>query len=196
MLTATDVATGFTAAWHVLTGRPRPLDGLDLSFTGFWRSFVAPFLVLPLYVLHVMAERRIILDALPEEAAIDGGLFALSRAIAFLADVAAFPLLVAALARPLGITRQYVPLVVIFNWTAPLVALPLALPSILLGTGVMGPEGATLLLLVALVLAIAWRFRAAKAALGGPAGLAAGMVALDFLLSLTLGEAIGRLTGV
>ena len=196
MLSRSEVATGFDAAWRVLLGRPRPLDGLDLSFDGFWRSFAAPFLVLPLYGVYVMAERRLILESLPEGAEIGSGLFLLSRVVAFLIDIAAFPLLMAALARPLGLARRYVPLVVIFNWTAPLIALPLSLPSILLGAGLVGPEGATFFLLFALCLAIAWRFRAAKAALGGATGLAAAMVALDFLLSLVLGETISRLSGI
>ncbi|ESR26985.1 hypothetical protein [Lutibaculum baratangense] len=196
MLNPSEVATGVSAAWRVFLGRPHPLDGLDMTVEGFWRSFLAPLLALPLYVLHVMAEHRLILDMLPEGAAIEEAVFALSRTVGFLADLAAFPLLMAFLARPLGIGRAYVPLIVIFNWTAPLIAVPLSLPSILLGTGMLGPEPATLLLLVALVLAIAWRYRAARAALGGLPAMAAGLVALDFLLSIVLSQTISRIAGV
>lgn len=196
MLSLAEVSTGFHAAVAVLRGRPEALKGLDMTFEGFWRSFMAPFLVLPIYALHVMAERRLILEALPEDAVIAEGLFVASRLVGFLVDVAAFPLLLAALARPLGIVGAYVPLIVAFNWTAPLVALPLALPAILLGFGAIGTGGATVLLLAALALAITWRFRAAMAALGGPTGLAAGMVALDFLLSIVLGEVVSRAAGI
>ncbi len=196
MVTRTEVAAGFTAAWHVFTGRPKPLAGLDMSADGFWRSFVAPFMALPLYVIHVMAEHRLLVGALPEGADVNEWLFLLTRAAAFLADIAAFPLLMAILAKPLGLAKVYVPLIVIFNWTAPLIAVPLSLPSILLGAGMMGPGGATVLILGALVLTMAWRFRAAKAALGGAPGLAAAMVAIDFLLSLVLGETITRFGGL
>lgn len=195
MVNRADVGAGLDAAWAVLVGRTRPLDGLDLSFDGFWRSFAGPFLALPVYAIHVMAEYRLILGNLPEGAQLDETLFLLIRAAAFLADVAAFPLLAALLARPLGIAQAYVPLIVLFNWTAPLIAVPLALPSILLGAGVMGPGAATILLLMALVLAMTWRFRAARTALGDGGGLSAGIVTLDFLLSLVVGQAITGLLG-
>lgn len=196
MLTRSELSAGLGAASAVLAGRERPLAGLDLGFSGFWRSFAAPFMVLPLYLLHVMAEHRLILQNLPEGGEIDETLFVVSRALAFLVDVAAFPLLMAVLARPIGISRAYVPLIVIFNWTAPLIAVPLALPSILLGAGMVGPGMATMLLLAALLLTVTWRFRAAKAALGDAGALSGGIVAIDFLLSLVLGEAISRLAGL
>ncbi len=55
-----------------------------------------------------------------------------------------YPLALALLARPLGLTRAYVPLVVALNWTSLVAAVPVTIPSLLNVLGLVGTETAGL----------------------------------------------------
>ena len=122
--------------------------------------------------------------------------FALTRVLALAIDWAAFPLATALLARPLGFANHYVRLIVAFNWGSPIVSGIVALPAILFAFGIVPQGAASLLLFAALVLTIRFRFITARAVLDCGFSLAAGLVALEFLLSLVLGEAISRIAGI
>ncbi len=193
MLNADDVRRGLTSAWALFLGRREAIRGFDTSFRGFWQSFLAVIFVLPVYVLFVGAERRMILSSQPEGAPFDDVAFALWRLVALAIDWVAFPLLMAALARPLGFAGRYVRLIIAFNWGGPIVAVLMAVPAILLSYAGIGEAGASMLLLVALAAVIRFRFITARAALDCGFGMAAALVATELLLSLVLGQLISRI---
>ncbi|MCT8970825.1 hypothetical protein [Microbaculum marinisediminis] len=196
MLNADDIQRGLTGAWRLFLGKREAIRLFDTSFRGFWRSFLAAILVLPIYVLYVGAERRMIFSALPDGADFPELGFALARLLSLVIDWAAFPLVTAIIAAPMGFASNYVRLIVAFNWGSPIISAMVALPAILFGFG-LAPEGvAQLLLFTALILAIRFRFITARAALECSFALAAGIVALEFLLSLVLSELISRATGM
>lgn len=196
MLSAEDVQRGLTGAWRLFLGKREAVRLFDTTYTGFWRSFLAVILVLPIYVLYIGSERRMILADMPLDAPFDELSFALTRVLALAIDWAAFPLVTALLARPLGFANHYVRLIVAFNWGSPIVSGIVALPAILFAFGIVPQGAASLLLFAALVLTIRFRFITARAALDCGFSLAAGLVALEFLLSLVLGEAISRIAGI
>jgi hypothetical protein len=196
MLSADDVRRGLTGAWGLFLGKREAVRLFDTSFTGFWRSFLAVILVLPIYVLYVGAERRMILSELPDSLAFPEAAFAFTRLVALALDWVAFPLAAALLARPLGFANHYVRLIVAFNWGGPIVSVIVALPAILFAFDMIPEAAAQILLLASLVLTIRYRFITARAALDSGISLAAGLVALEFLLSLVLGELLGRIAGI
>ena len=196
MLTAEDLQRGLTGAWRLFLGKRDAVRLFDTSFRGFWRSFMAIVLVLPIYVLYVGAERRMILSDMPEGALFPEIPFGLTRVLALVLDWAAFPLVAGLLARPLGFARHYVRLVVAFNWGGPIVSSIMATPAILYAFSIVPEVPAQILFLGALIITIRYRFITARAALDSGFPLAAGMVALEFLLSMVLGETISRLAGV
>jgi len=196
MLTGDDVRRGLGAAWQLFLGRRDAIRDFDTSYTGFWRSFLAIILVLPIYVLYVGAERRMIMAETPDPGGFDEVSFALFRLLALVLDWIAFPLVAAVLCRPLGFADSYVRLIVAFNWGGPIVSVIVAMPAILFAFGLIPQFAASLLLFMALVLVIRFRFITARAALDSGFGLAAGLVALEFLMSLVLGELLTRLAGV
>jgi hypothetical protein len=108
-------------------------------------------------------------------------------------DWIAFPLVFAALARPLGLGPRYVPFIVARNWSAVVVT---ALVSTIHAGHVAGllPAGIVPFLLIAAV-AVALRFAyvVAATALAVTARLAIPIVVLDFVLSLTIWTLLGRL---
>jgi hypothetical protein len=194
MLSAEDIQRGLTGAWRLFLGRREAIRLFDTSFRGFWRSFLAIILVLPIYVLYVGAERRMILSEIPN--GFDELGFAMTRLVALALDWIAFPLVAGLLARPLGFAEGYVRLIVAFNWGGPIVSAIMALPAILFAFGLVPQFAASLLLFMALVLVIRFRYITARAALDSGFALSAGLVALEFLLSLVLGEALTRIAGV
>lgn len=196
MLTSDDIQRGLAAAWQLFLGRRDAIRDFDTSYRGFWRSFLAIILILPIYVLYVGAERRMILGDLPDGAAFDEMTFGLTRLLALVLDWIAFPLVAALLCRPLGFASGYVRLIVAFNWGGPIVSVVMALPAILFAFGLVPQFAASLLLFMALVLVVRFRFITARAALECGFSLAAGLVALEFLMSLVLGEALTRIAGV
>lgn len=196
MLTAEEVRRGLGAAWSLFLGRREAIRDFDTSFPAFWRSFLAIVLVLPVYVLFVGGERRLVRAGLPEGAEFDDVSFALWRLVALALDWIAFPLLMAGLARPLGFARHYVRLIVAFNWGGPIVAVLMAVPAILFAYGAVAEGGATMLLIAALILVIRFRFNTARAALQCGFGPAAGLVAVELLLSLVLGQLVSRVAGI
>jgi len=195
MLSADDIQRGLVGAWRLFLGKREAVLLFDTSFTGFWRSFLAVILVLPIYVLYIGSERRMIVGSLPSGMAFDETTFAVSRFGALALDWMVFPLVTALLARPLGFANHYVRLIVAFNWGSPLVSGIVALPAILYAFGIVSQGIASLLLFAALALTIRFRFITARAALDCGFSLAAGLVALEFLLSLVLGELINRIAG-
>ncbi|TCT08796.1 hypothetical protein EDC22_108109 [Tepidamorphus gemmatus] len=193
MLSADDALRGLSSAWALFLGRREAIRGFDTSFRGFWQSFLAIVFVLPIYVLFVGAERRMILSDQPADLPFGDVAFALWRLIALVIDWIAFPLLMAVLARPLGIAGRYVRLIVAFNWGGPIVAALMAVPAVLLSYAGIGEAGASMLLLVALAALIRFRLITARAALDCGFGMAAALVAIELLLSLVLGQLISRI---
>lgn len=188
MLSSEEIRRGLRAAWLLLLDKQEALTLLDTSFNGFWRSFLVIVLLAPVYALYIMAERNMLIS---EFGVMElGAGFWVARIAALLIDWAAFPLAAATIAGALGFSRRYVTLIVAYNWSAPLIAIPLIVPAILVGMNVAGPEIATLLVFLAFGHAIRYRFVTARQVLEGRMGLAAGLVALEIALSLLLGQAL------
>lgn len=185
-----------TAVWNVFRGRREAIGEVDASFEGFWRSFLAVFLLVPLYVPYVIAEIAMLRaeGLLPED--FSPASHALLRTLSIAADWLAFPLLMLALARPLGISRHYGRYIAAHNWSSVIVAIPLALPGILFGFGLVSGGGAGILLIGGLTIFARMRFLVARAALDASVATAAGLVVLDLLLGLALAQMFDRLAGL
>lgn len=196
MLSADEVQRGLSTAWQLFLGKREAVRHFDASFDGFWRSFSVIILILPIYVLYVGAERRLLFADLPEDVDFAELPFALTRLIALVLDWIAFPIVAFLIARPMGFAGGYTRLIVAFNWGGPIVSVIVALPAILFAFGIIPQFAASLLLFLSLILAVRFRFITARAALDCGFGLAAGLVALEFLLSMVLGETLTRIAGV
>lgn len=197
MLSKQEIARSLQGAWLLLFNKPEGLQWFDQSLEGFWRSFRVVFLLLPLFWISSVAEKKLIL----EETDLDIGTFAeadywLSQLTIIGLDWIALPLLMAALAGPLGISRGYVPFVVARNWTSLLAAIPYVLTAILYITGII-PSGVMVLLSLATLLVVLWyRFNVTRLTLQTGVGLTLGVVVLDLILSLVVVEVAGRIWSI
>ena len=191
-----DIQRNLTAVWAVFRGNRDAIRQDDASYEGFWRSFAAIVLLIPLYIAFVMSEIAVIesRDLIPAE--FSPTWHAAVRAISIVIDWVGYPLLMLVMARPLGIASRYATYIAAYNWSSVIISVPLALPGILLGLGMISTGIAGALMLVGLAVFVRMRFVVARAALEVSVATAAGLVLLDFLLGLALAELFDRMTGL
>lgn len=197
MLTSTEIARSTGAAWALFKGDARGLRQFDLSFDGFWRSFGVIVLLIPAIGILIASERLQILGqtAMSPET-FPAGTFVVSRVFGHLLGWVDYPLALALLARPLGLARSYVPLVVALNWMTLIAAVPVTLPSLLHVLGLVSADTAGFLNLIALGVVIRYQFMVTRIATAAPAGFCIGLVALDYVLGVALSAVVTRLAGV
>ncbi|WP_213217829.1 hypothetical protein [Roseibium polysiphoniae] len=193
MLSGQEIARALQGSWMLLRNRPEGMRGFDLSIDGFWRSFAVIFLLVPLFVVSSLAERKLLLD---ETEFLPAGAFWLAQFTSLGLDWVALPLLLAGLAKPLGISAGYVPFIVARNWTSLLAALPYVFVGLLYLAGLIAPGIMVLLSLVTLIVVIWYRFIIARVALQASMSMTIGVVILDIILSLLIGELAGRIWGL
>lgn len=180
-----EIRRSLAGALALARGDVRGMGLFDVGFGGFWRSFAAPILAAPLYLL-LAAQRPRPSDAEGAPAALSLG----GEIVAYLLDIVTFPLLALALTAFLGLGARYVPLVVATNWaTPPQIALFLA--AVTLG-GIAAPLLPTLLL-GATMAALLYQWFVIRTALGTTGGNAAAFVALNVIVGVVLNRALAAL---
>ena len=165
------------AAWRLACFEAKGLAQFNISVDGFWRSFFAAVVALPIYALALIPQ----LDQ-----AADGTLFLIVESIHYAAAWIAFPLLMIPVARFLRLTPRYIPYIIAVNWTSVL-QLVLFLPLNMLAlAGSLQGEGAAFLFTLALTLSCIYRYFVARVALETTLGTALALVALDVVVGLLL----------
>jgi hypothetical protein len=178
-----------SGALLVMLGRPEGLGRLDLSLAGFWRSFAALILVLPLAFIPEWSMANVV----AEEGEVPPGFrdWLFSASVVSLVDWFAFPLLFAFLARPLGLSDRYVPFIVARNWSAVVLAAINALVALPYGIGLTSLGVTTFLVFGALGLTLYLAYQVARVALAISATTACLVVTVEFSLSLVIGLGLG-----
>ncbi len=189
MLDREEITRSLTGAWELFLDRPGAMRLFDVSIDGFWRSFAAVLLVIPSYAFAVLADRQI--AAMDPSAPVQGdGAFLAESIFGLGLDWIALPVILALLARPLGITSRYTSFVVTRNWGAVLGALPFGVIGLLSVLGLVGGELASLLMFAALIVLLRYNYLIARRSLDASLGFAIAIVILDFVVSLTIALAL------
>jgi len=186
----TEIGRSLLASWHVLMGRKDAALALfNLSEQGFWRSFLAFPVALPLYLLAV----RMGIPAMAETDAQKAMLgFVLFKATFMLAlEWVAWIVVVALLLKPLGLAQHFGRYVIVYNWSSPLILALQAVPTFLYFNGLITREAATFIFLFLLGVALYLRWQNARIGLDAPGTLAVGFVLADVLLSIIINRLIG-----
>lgn len=191
MITMTEIRAALDGSWLLLRNRPEGMAFFDQSIHGFWRSFQVVFLLIPFFLLAGLSERQIyFLENLFHPEGFPNRAFWSAQAFGLGVDWIALPLIMAALASPIGISHRYVPFIVVRNWTSLLASIPFTINYILFLLGII-PTGIALLLSLTCVVVVLWyRFLVARIALQATVSLAIGVVVLDILLSLVIAEIV------
>lgn len=185
MPTWPEIARSVDAAWRLARGDASAVDRLDLSVDGFWKSFTAAVVVLPAYVLVLLDQYR--LAGWPAEPWATAFTEGLGYAIGWMA----FPLAAIPLTRLLGLSQRYVPLIVANNWST-VIQVAVYTAVVLLGVILPLPMRATALLTATLAILV-YQWFVIRSALATTNGIAAGLVVIDLLLSVTVSRVLDGL---
>ena len=180
-----EVLRSLYGAYRLAFLDPSGMTHFNLTVDGFWRSFFAAVLVAPGFAVLV-AEKLL---ARPEP--LDLGWAAVVQALAYVLSWAAFPLVALALTQLLGLSRNYVPLIVALNWAAVLqivvflaaVVLGLLLPDVL--------EGLIMLIVTGGILFYQWFVT--RTALQTTGGIALMIILIDLVLNTAINLSAERL---
>lgn len=179
-------------SFRLVAGDRRALATMDASIEGFWQSFSVMVWLAPTVALSILADLRLgeVVGPGRDTSAV---LVIFAGVVNYVLGWIAFPLFLALLGRPLGVTRAYVPWMVARNWTA----IPASLPYVvvvaawllgLLPIRLLGP-----LTLAAIGFSLYCGWRVARLAGDRAFGAAVAYTLVDFLLGLTVETAADRL---
>jgi hypothetical protein len=180
MISLREVFTALYGAYRLARLDKGGLKFFDVTNQGFWNSFYAAVLVAPLYVVLLLIRYSNLHEHVPLIR------FFAIEAIAYVIAWVAFPLLMASLARLLEREAFYIRYIVAYNWAAVLqnaLYIPIAILS---AAGIMSISLANTLGLLAIALIVFYTWFITRTALEVAAGLAAGIVGLDFLLNVLI----------
>jgi hypothetical protein len=196
MIRPEEIVRALKGSWRLLLGEKRAMAWFDTSIEGFWRSFGVMILTLPAPLLELSARR--LLPAVRVEFAeeMQGPLYWTAGILAYVAAWIVFPIVVALLARRLRLTHVYVPYMVVRNWTSILAVAPSFFATLLYYLGLLPEVLLGLLNSLALLFALYYSWRVTRIACAASMSLAAGLVALDFLLTWVIYGVADRLIGL
>jgi hypothetical protein len=179
-LTMDEIGRGLSGSVRLLRKDHHGLSQFDVSVAGFWRSFAAIALAAPALVVGV-AQARIEEGAAGLPVGAPG--LVLHESLPFALAWIAFPVAMIFFVRLMGLEQRYVPFVVAYNWTSVVAAGILALPSLFRVVGLATPALAFVFAIGFGVIVAHYRWFMARAALGVSGGLAAVVVAYDFVVT-------------
>ena len=178
MLSAREAAYSLYGAYRLARLDAGGLAYFDCSLGGFWRSFYAAAFIAPFFTL-LLALRYAdgTMAASPLR-------YAAIESIAYVIAWVAFPVVMLTVVQMLDREKRLVSYIVAYNWAAVLQN-ALYLPILIMGiTGVLAVNVANGLVWLALVLILIYTWFITKTALEVSAAAAAGVVALDLVLSI------------
>lgn len=196
MIDLAEARRSLSGVGRLLVGDPRGLALLDLTIDGFWRSFAVAVWMLPIVVVSVAADVRLLTEAGVDPAAIEPMARFVVGLLTYFLGWAAFPLLLVVVARPLGLGGVFVPWMVARNWSTPVAAVPFVLVTALWLLGIAPDSALAPGTLTSLIFGLYCGFRVARIA-GLQAPFASvGWALLDFLASLVVEVGLDRLIGL
>ena len=191
-----EIARSLSGAWRLFLNRADAMRLFDVSIGGFWRSFAAIILVVPLSVPVAMAERAARLAQPASGLPLSEQSFWSAWLVALTVDWVLFPALLALGAGFLGVGRTYTAFVVARNWGGVIETVPQAVWAALVVAGVLSTEIAQDLYLALLIIVLRYHYLIVRQALQAPVGLAIALVIADFLLSMLIGRGVDLAFGL
>ncbi|MCB1479672.1 MAG: hypothetical protein KDJ62_12550 [Rhodobiaceae bacterium] len=198
MLTIADIRAGLNGASGLMRGDRDAMREFDVSFEGFWKSFFAILVILPVLLLYIHGEwQTLAMTEPPSGDPLDVPqsypAFVLKRLLVSAVDWLAYPLIILAAAGPLGIENRVVPYIVAQNWSTVIVSAVVAAPGIMFGFGLMSGTIAGMMTLALFAFALRYFYLVARIALDAPVSLAIGLVAFNAVSSIFLSQLAMRL---
>ena len=184
MIARHEVLLSLYGAWRLFLRDPRGIEWLDDSVEGYWKSFFCAVVVLPAFVIWISMRNS----------GLEGVGFiriVTVEGIEYVIQWVSWPLIMAYIAPAIGRDDKYISYIVAFNWSAGVyVCIYLIVIGIKL-TGIVSGGGLALIGLVAVIAILTYHWYVARVALEVSGGVAAALVAGEFLLAHMI-DAVGQ----
>lgn len=180
-----EVLSSLYGAWRVLRMDPAALGYFNQSIDGFWRSFFAVVLVLPIAGLITFMDIR---SASPEvlERLGDPDLLLLGRLIGILLAWIAYPVAMIWLSRLLQLSHRYVVYIIVWNWSNVIGAAIYLVLSLLEWIGLLSAGAATGVGIFVFGYVMFYAYLVLRAGLGCATGAAIGLAVFEQLLDFLI----------
>lgn len=183
------VRRSFDAALRLALRDEKAIGAFDMTVDGFFKSFAALLLALPLFVLlnygwaHVIAaiaasDPGALRDASAEFSPLDFSIFA----AIFLGPWVIFPFVALAILKFLRQTSRFTALVIAFNWGRIVILLIQLPPVVLFGAGMISAQDSVLLEMMMVGLTLYYRYFMAQSALQTGWATAMAVALVDLML--------------
>jgi hypothetical protein len=192
MLSLAEIRLSTKGAWDLFLNRPLDLSLYDISISGFWRSFQLIVPIMLFYVIVTFSDYELTRIELAHQGIPEFADFAIAGYVSLVVDWFFFPLALMPFARVLGIADNYVAFVILRNWSQFLMALIATPLFAAFYFDLIGSKLHLLGLLTIMFVFLRYRYIVTRAALECSFGLAVSLVALEFALSMVIGEAFTR----
>lgn len=181
MPSSQEIVGSLYGAWRVLRMDPAALGYFNQSIDGFWRSFFAIVLVVPIFavVTYLGAEA---LPAEEAETAPAAGTLVFIHLLGLLLAWAAFPASMIWLSRMLKLSHRYVLYIIVWNWSNVVSATIFLMVMLLLATGLLSAGLGSALSIFAFGYVLFYSYLVARAGLDCTTGTAVGIVIFEFVL--------------
>jgi hypothetical protein len=201
-MTPSYVLHALTTALRTVRFDGKALDDYDRSFEGFFRSFFAAFLALPIHIFLSLGEVKVLAaaSALSTEGspapAPEGFSYSLGDVFLYALDWVTFPIVMIGVTRLIGAQARYVPYIVAYNWGSFIVLLATVPPYLAYLSGAVPITGFVMLFYVSIAFVMAYRWMLAREVLKINAATAAGIVILDLLVSAVVLRFAAQMLGL
>ena len=189
-----EITKSINGAWRIARMDQNALNYFNMSVEGFWRSFLAVLIVLPLYVVFLVLNLGQLSGMeLPTGSATSKELYVAIKLAAHILGWLAFPIVMIPISRLMDLSQSYVPYIIVWNWSNVLV-MAVILPAVLLfPPSAQSGQSAKLILMAAQITVLFYGYLVARAGLQCKILTAIGVVMLDLLLGLLFNLLAGRL---
>lgn len=175
------------AAFGLVMRDKRAWDKFDLTVEGFYRSFAAFLIVLPMNIIadlisvQVTASESQAKEAVEQAYGVGDAVFS---TVALAVQWTIFPVVMIFVLRFLGLANRYAPLIIAHNWGTIVVYL-FNMPAFLLfAAGFISADDAIGLNLITLIFTLYYRYYTAETALDAGWSVAASTALLGFVLQI------------
>lgn len=176
MISSREILSSLYGTWRLAHLDPQGMNWFDLSAGGFYRSFFAAVLVLPVYLVALG------LDGFLSGG--DGPAWGV-KLVFYPIYWAIFPVVLGIAVRALGLSQGYVAAVVASNWSGVLINFVLLGLAIILATGLFGAVG-SMAYFAAYLASLYYAWFILRTALGTTGGIAAALTAICELVNLLI----------
>ncbi len=178
MPTWPEISRSVYGAWRLAHLDAGGMAYFDLSIGGFWRSFGAAAVTLPLYIYFVAVTF--------EGTDATMSVFVLVKALAYAVGWIALPVVMIGLAPLLGLSARYIDFIVVTNWGSVLRSALFVPINTLAGFGDAATGFGAMLYFVTMAAALAYQWFITRTSLQTNGVTASGLVIVDLLLGFLI----------